>query len=132
MPKAPAVRGGKAVVASASSGDGRGGSPWGSGNNALNRSPRAGSPRAGIGGRSNAYTKTSPVSGLIQHRRVQIHTSSYLHLNHQFYKIAMLLPEHILSEAARAAQADVQVVQVAKKARTGSFAPGFEPPPPPQ
>ena len=74
------------------------------------------------------------MSGLIQHRRVQIHTSSYLHLNHQFYKIAMALPEPILEEAlldkqaARAAQADVQVVQVAKKARTGSFAPGFEPP----
>ena len=77
------------------------------------------------------------MSGLIQHRRVQIHTSSYLHLNHQFYKIAMLLPEHILEEAlldkrAARTQADVQVVQVAKKPRTGSFAPGFEPPPPPQ
>ena len=79
-------------------------------------------------------SKTSPVSGLIQHRRVQIHTSSY-NLNHQFYKIAMLLPEHILAEALldkRAAQPDVQVVQVAKKPRTGSFASGFEPPPPPQ
>ena len=46
----------------------------------------------------------------------------------------MHLPEGILSEAlldkqaARAAQADAQVVKVVKKARTGSFAPGFEPP----
>ena len=81
-------------------------------------------------------SKTSPVSGLIQHRRVQIHTSSY-NLNHQFYKIAMLLPEPALREAlrdkqaARSAQADAQVVgvvPVAKRARTGSCAPGSQSP----